>query len=452
MKNLCVPFISEKEGLDTIDPNDLSLIQRNELIEDRKKVEKEIQEFKKESNNLNEKFKILFKEIYKRIKAICESIKEIPSTIEHLQSTVEDGMTKYEEILEELDDQKNIKVFKSHFVKIKESYDLITTIVKNVIEKIKEKEKYLDEKCKTEKTSFDSLKEERANIIKKLKMKSDSIANNIKEIREKYKQKMIQLPEIYISDLITDQLEQSMEDSVNIIKKENVSFEEGIEKIEITIDKVISKKSMDLLIIMDTTGSMEQYVNFTKEKIINIIDNIKNKCLDLIINLGFIGYKDVMEILLKESLLDIDFNQDYNYVKKEIESIKVGGGDDTAEDIAWAFERAIKKNWSSNSKVAILITDAPCHGNKYHDKNLMDNYPNGVIDREDIEELVEKMAKRQIKLICIKLKKDTEKMFEIFAEIYKKNNCLFDVIPIKSPENLLKQIVDKTSEIVINNL
>ena len=141
VKNLCVPFISEKEGLDTIDPNDLSLIQRNELIEDRKKVEKEIQEFKKESNNLNEKFKILFKEIYKRIKAICESIKEIPSTIEHLQSTVEDGMTKYEEILEELDDQKNIKVFKSHFVKIKESYDLITTIVKNVIEKIKEKDK-----------------------------------------------------------------------------------------------------------------------------------------------------------------------------------------------------------------------------------------------------------------------------------------------------------------------
>ena len=101
---------------------------------------------------------------------------------------------------------------------------------------------------------------------------------------------------------------------------------------------------------MDTTGSMEQYVNLTKEKIINIIDNIKNKSLDLFINLGFIGYKDVMEINSNQCL-DIDFDENYDSVKKKIESIKVGGGDDTAEDVAWAFEKAIEKKWSSNSKL-----------------------------------------------------------------------------------------------------
>ena len=48
--------------------------------------------------------------------------------------------------------------------------------------------------------------------------------------------------------------------------------------------------------------------------------------------------------------------------------IKVGGGDDTAEDVAWAFEKINKKNWKSNCKVVILVTDAPCHGIKYHEK------------------------------------------------------------------------------------
>ena len=82
----------------------------------------------------------------------------------------------------------------------------------------------------------------------------------------------------------------------------------------------------------------------------------------------------------------------------------------------------------------------------------MDDYPNGVNGRKDIEELVEDMAKNQIKLICIKLKKDTEKMFEIFEDIYKKNNCLFDAIPINSPEKLVKVITNKATEIVKNKI
>ena len=57
---------------------------------------------------------------------------------------------------------------------------------------------------------------------------------------------MIQLPEIYISDLIIDQLEQSMKDSVNIIKTENTSIEEGINKIEFNVEKIRLKKSLDI--------------------------------------------------------------------------------------------------------------------------------------------------------------------------------------------------------------
>lgn len=34
-----------------------------------------------------------------------------------------------------------------------------------------------------------------------------------------------------------------------------------------------------------------------------------------------------------------------------------------------------KLKWSSKFKIAILICDAPCHGEKYHESNVSDNHP-----------------------------------------------------------------------------
>ena len=58
---------------------------------------------------------------------------------------------------------------------------------------------------------------------------------------------------------------------------------------------------------------------------------------------------------------------------------------------------------------------------------------------------------KKINLICIKIKEDTKKMFEMFGDIYKRNNCLFDVIPIKSPGKLVDHLAKKTSEIFKKN-
>ena len=103
-------------------------------------------------------------------------------------------------------------------------------------------------------------------------------------------------PEIKISNLIVDQLSQSMDDSLELIIEENLSIKSGFKKIECEVEKVRSKLSLDLLIVMDTTGSMEQYVEVTKKKLLLIIDKIKEKNNNVTINLGFIEYKDVIEI------------------------------------------------------------------------------------------------------------------------------------------------------------
>ena len=45
------------------------------------------------------------------------------------------------------------------------------------------------------------------------------------------------------------------------------------------------------------------------------------------------------------------------------------------EDVAGAFENALKQKWEAKSKYAIFIADAPCHGKKYHDCG--DDHPQG---------------------------------------------------------------------------
>lgn len=51
------------------------------------------------------------------------------------------------------------------------------------------------------------------------------------------------------------------------------------------------------------------------------------------------------------------------------------GGGDTPEDIAGAFDHALKQEWQAKSRYCVLVADAPCHGKKYH--NVDDSYPDG---------------------------------------------------------------------------
>ena len=230
------------------------------------------------------------------------------------------------------------------------------------------------------------------------------------------------------------------------------------QKYKIKEDNILSNgdSRLDILIILDTTNSMGKYLKKIQKELKRVIETIKKNCPSTTIYLGFIGYKDFYDLELGDEYTDINLTRDYETVYEQIKDIEVDGGDDLPEDVAGAFQKALNKRWGNGTKLAFLITDAPCHGTKYHDldqnnKLFKDNYPEGYYKgeeedseefrRENIEDLVRKFAEKNISLVCFTILQYTDKMFAKFQEIYDKNN--------KSNLFLIEKEKNKIDEIFI---
>ena len=464
IKNLCGPLISEEEGLDSIDTEYFSNSQKTSLSKDRSQITENIEKFKKESEELNMKYNIMFRDISRAVELIFNSIKNIPSSISKLQDKIEEGMSKYEETLELINDKEHIDKYNKYLQKIHESLELIIIYKNQIIKKVEDDIDKLEEEYKKRRSSFITLKVKVEDIIKNLETRSKSINNDILGVRKKYNQKKIELPEISIASVsaviiekVEELMDTNMNESIKILKEEKVNIKKEIQQVIIDFESFVKEVYLDLLIILDITGSMELYFDQVRTKLKDIIGNIKKNLKEYQvsnINLGFIGYKDVEEIY-KKDYVDIPFKTDLDEILEGIDKTVVGGGDDTAEDIAFAFELALKKNWTCKAKFAVLIPDSPCHGSKYHGPDIMDNYPKGIKNRKDIEESVKELANNGVSLICIKLNQSTDIMFKIFYDIYKEVNSKdikskFYVAKLDSAKQLAEQVQSAVSKLFKN--
>ena len=162
-------------------------------------------------------------------------------------------MSNYEETLELFTDLENMDKFHELLIQIKESFGLINKETEKTMNQIQEKIENLNFNLEKRKDSFYSLKEKSKNTIENLKNKSNSIKDDIIAVRDKYKQKEVELPEIYIANLIIN-IVKPMEESIECIKQVNLSISQGIEEIQGIICDAVRQTSLDLLFIMDITG------------------------------------------------------------------------------------------------------------------------------------------------------------------------------------------------------
>ena len=217
---------------------------------------------------------------------------------------------------------------------------------------------------------------------------------------------------------------------------------------------ITNSETFDILFILDITESMQDLLDETRNSIKYISENITKEYPGILIRFAFEGYRDFEDMKTGEKYYTIDFETDLDVFKKKLEEIVAKGGWDDAEDVLGGLHSGYNMSWRSNARLAILICDAPCHGKKYHDNDVEDDYPNGDPNGLILEDLMKKYVEKNINLVLTRIDDYTDKMFKIMKDSYNeesqksKDKPKIQTIKYEYEENeefSFKEIITKTA-------
>lgn len=119
---------------------------------------------------------------------------------------------------------------------------------------------------------------------------------------------------------------------------------------------------VDLVFVLDTTGSMSGLIQTAKEKIWSIASTMASAQPTPEIRIGLVGYRDRGDEYVTRV---IDLNDDLDSVYATLMDFQAGGGGDTPESVNKGLYDAVHKmSWTQGGqsyKVVFLVGDAPPH-------------------------------------------------------------------------------------------
>ena len=115
--------------------------------------------------------------------------------------------------------------------------------------------------------------------------------------------------------------------------------------------------TLDLVLCLDTTKSMEDDIPYLKDSLIPML--LEETSGFSKFRFGMVLYKDYFEEYVTKI---IPFQENLNYIQSFLDNIRVYGGRDIPEAVDEALYAGIHKfDWSAESREIILIGDAPPH-------------------------------------------------------------------------------------------
>ncbi|MCI6014670.1 MAG: VWA domain-containing protein [Coprobacillus sp.] len=144
-------------------------------------------------------------------------------------------------------------------------------------------------------------------------------------------------------------------------------------------DKTYKNDVIELMFVIDTTGSMGDEINYLKVEIDDVISEIQEKNPNTVIKLALLFYRDKGDEYVTRYF---DFTQDIQKQKNNLSNQNANGGGDFEEAVYKALGEAVDKQWSSSSETRVLVhvADAPSHDNevKEWNKNVLKLTKKGI--------------------------------------------------------------------------
>ena len=420
IQNMQIPLLNKKIGLAQINVEKFSPQVQENFIKDRNDISKEIDIFFEDVDKFLKNFSDITICNSKNIETAIEEFLKLPKSVKDLSTLMKNSKLSFERscrvVFKDLSNKEAIdKAFKSFQQPLNELNELEKKIQTMKIISLKEIE--------DQKNIIEGSKKDLDEIEKKLKAKSDEITNEIQIIREKYGEKKEELDEFTPSGLVNIETENFYKEVLSNTQTINEQIKIINQSLNDNMEIIKQNSRLDLLFIMDITNSMDVYLDQVKRQVLDIINEIRKECAGIEIYIGFIGYRDFSDLDFGESYINLELTEKYENIIQNIKYLKAEGGGDIPEDLCGALEFAKEKKWKGKSRFAILVTDSPCHGRKYYDDTTenFDNYPDGDREGRNIEDYIKFLAENEISVFCLKVSPSTDKMFEIFEEVYNRN-------------------------------
>jgi hypothetical protein len=136
-------------------------------------------------------------------------------------------------------------------------------------------------------------------------------------------------------------------------------------------------KAVDIVLCLDTTGSMRDDIAAIRLRLIPMLRDITASFASF--RIGMVLYKDYLDEYLTKL---IPFTGDFSLFQRNLNAIVARGGRDIPEAVYEAlYDGAVKFPWEAESKIMILIGDAPPHPR-----------PQGKITKEMVDKAVEEQG------------------------------------------------------------
>ncbi len=160
----------------------------------------------------------------------------------------------------------------------------------------------------------------------------------------------------------------------------------------------------DLMLVVDTTGSMGDELDYLKVEMRNVLDRVSRENSQLKLRASVNFYRDNGDEYV---VRDFPFSSDFNQIQSQLSAQLAGGGGDAPEAVVDALENAIDKHqWSDSARARLvfLVLDAPPH---YDSRELV-----------RLRQLIERANKAGVRILPVAssgVDKETEFLMRMLA-------------------------------------
>lgn len=144
-------------------------------------------------------------------------------------------------------------------------------------------------------------------------------------------------------------------------------------ELETSADKI---NTIELMLVVDVTGSMGDEISFLKAELADVISKISENDKSTIIKLALLFYRDTDDRVPFDyyDFTDVTTKEGMEKMQKALDGQCADGGGDYPEAVDEALKQAVSKQWSTGNttKMIFHILDAPAHTGSQNKRTFHD--------------------------------------------------------------------------------